>query len=154
MKAIWIVLACTVCFFACKKENADYRDKYVGDYDFAIVYTYPTLEWVDSFENTIITYYDSVYSYQGYIHKSAQADDRVLIHWGVDTIVIKDDIVFNQSNDMMVDSDGMLTYPEFPDGGYTYLSNASYLRNDSAKFKFSNGGLGAYALWNVIGTKK
>jgi hypothetical protein len=94
-KKILIFFSILFCFVACEKEQQDdYRDKYVGDYKFEITYNYPIYTWVDSLQTGILIWYDSIYYYSGFIKKSLNINDRVLIHWGTDTLTTIYDVVY------------------------------------------------------------
>lgn len=101
----------------------------------------------------MLIWHDSTYYYSGYIKKSKNTNNRILIHWGIDTLSIINNVVFNQSNEIIVDSNGILTYPEYFGGGHTNFYPPSYIRNDSARFNFGKGGLGTWVTWEVIGIK-
>ncbi len=151
-----IYISFLLCFFACEKEQneMDYRDKYVGDYKFEIVYYYPIYTWIDSLQIGILRWYDSTYSYSGFIEKSRNSVNRLLVHWGEDTLGVINNVVFTQSNEMIVDSAGMLSYPEYSGGGHTYFYPPAYIRNDTIRFNFGYGGLGMWCTWSVLGIKK
>lgn len=154
-KIILILFSILFCFVACEKEQQDdYRDKYVGDYKFEITYSDPIYIWVDSLQTGILIWSDSTYYYSGFIKKSLKVNNRVLIHWGIDTLTTISDVVYIQSNEMIVDSSGVLSYPEYSGGGHTHFYPPAYLRNDSAIFNFGMGGIGSWVTWDVIGVKK
>ena len=140
---------------SCDKENnIDYRDTYTGNYVSHITFNYPVYEWNDSLETDILTWYDSVYSFKGYIKKSANSENRILIHWGNDTICIINDIVFTQTNNVIVDTSGNLSYPEYDGGGHTHFYPPAFIKNDSVRFNFGCGGIGMYKTWNILGIKE
>jgi hypothetical protein len=153
MNKILILLLILISIIACEEEVLDYRDKYTGNYKFEITYSYPIYVWVDSLQMNWIYWNDTSYFYNGFIKKSANSENRILIHWGKDTLCIINNIVYTQTNEIIVDSSGILSYPEYSIGGHTSLSFPAYLRNDTARFIFESGGLGAYETWNVIGIK-
>ena len=155
LKAL-IFLSFLFCFLACEKEQSeiDYRDKYVGDYKFDIIYNYPIYTWVDSLQMSILIWHDTTYSYSGFIKKSTNSENRLLVHWGNDTLSIINNVVYTQTNEMIVDSSGILSYPEYFGGGHTYFYPPAYIRNDSTMFNFGSGGLGMWSTWNVTGLKK
>jgi hypothetical protein len=156
MKKTLILLPVFFCFLACKKEQPeiDYRDKYVGDYTFEIIHNYPIITRVDSLQTSILIWHDSTSFYSGYIKKSTSSKNRVLVHWGTDTLGIIKNIAYTQTNEIVVDSVGLLSYPEYSGGGHTFFYPPAFLRNDSASFNFGRGGLGAWVNWNVKGLKK
>lgn len=149
-----IFLSLLFCFIACKKEQneIDYRDKYVGDYIFEITHNYPVPIWYEP-QQLYYEHHDTTYSYSGFIEKSTSLENRLLIHWGNDTLVILNGIVFTQSNEMIVDSSGVLSYPEYYGGGMTGFYQPAYIRNDSIRFLFGRGRFDWHT-WDVLGLKK
>ena len=155
MKKVLILISFLVYIIACEeKQGIDYRDKYIGNYKFDIKYSYPIHIWVDSLQMNLLYWHDTSYSYSGFIKKSINSGDRVMIHWGDDTLCTINNVVYTQTNEIIVDSSGLLSYPEYSIGGHTSLYPPAYLRNDSARFVFGSGGLGAYVSWDVVGIKK
>ena len=144
------------CFVACEKEEPqieNYRDKYVGDYTFQITYTYPVGYWVEEIQGNAYTWKDTTYYYSGSIKKSTTFD-RILVDWGNDTLITIDNTTFIQKNEMIVDSLGNLSYPEYNGTGNTNFHLPASIENDSIEFHFAAGGLGLYVSWSVTGIKK
>lgn len=148
-----MILSTLFCFASCEPD--DYRDKYVGDYEYEIDYYYPTYVWHDSLQTWMLQWYDSIYSYSGYIQKSTNYDDRLLVHWGTETLFSINGTRFTKTNELVVDANGNLSYPEYYGGPYTTFGNhPSYIKNDTIRFDICSGGLGGYSDWTVVGVKQ
>ena len=144
--AIIVVLIAFVS--SCEKEK-DYRDKWVGTYDFKIRYqsAIPLIHYS----------LDTTYFYLGSVIRSAN-DTKVIVDWGNDTIRrLYNGEIFTQKSELTVDLIGQLTCPEYNEygGGNTYFgSSTSCISGDTISFYIKNGSLGARIEWNVIGIKQ
>jgi hypothetical protein len=139
-------------FLSCRKDDLgpDYRDQYIGKYNFNIKYSYPV--GYDSLH--FLIQHDSIYPFSGSIIKSKKSNNKIIVDWGNNP---KLGPSFAQNNELTVDSSGILTYPEYADAhgllGNYVLYNPSSIRNDTIKFEIGAGGLGWYSTWRVIGVK-
>lgn len=147
MKKALVLLSILFCFAACEKQEVDYRDKYVGDYAYRIDYSDMH---VGRYPASI--YSDTTWYYSGYIKKSVNSKDKVLIHWGNDTLkrFIRD---LFPSNELVVDSDGNLSSNDFNYSDKDSFYPPSYIRNDTVRFNFSTGGAGSSFHWEVTGVR-
>lgn len=129
--------------------TVDYRNQWVGAYDFTIRYhtylPYP-------FENE-----DTTYSYSGSIAKSVSYSNKILVDWGDNTIGGNNDVVFTQKSELTVDSNGKLTYPEYDIyesyNWYFYGTPYSYISGDTIRFGISTGAAAFALRWEVLGLK-
>ncbi len=156
MKTVLKLCLCLIFLFtSCKKEDKgyDYRDKYIGKYDFNIKYSYPNYKWVDSLQYYIVIYRDSNYFYSGFVLKSDFHYNKIIADWGSDTIAIINNNVFTQKSEFTIDSIGNLCYPEYGGSGHSHLYPPSYIYGDTMCFTICSGGLGSYSCWNVNGLK-
>jgi uncharacterized ubiquitin-like protein YukD len=137
---------------SCEKESQhDYRDIYVGKYDFHIKYHFPTGSYIDSIHDYI--WVDSNYSYEGSIIKSDEKD-KIIVDWGNDTLAGDGIRVFTQKSEFAIDSTGNLSYPFYPEVGHTRFWPPSYINNDTLRFTIGSGGMMYYSIWEVYGLKK
>jgi len=122
--------------------NVDYRNKWVGSYDFTIKYASSL-------------YGDTTYSYSSSITKSIFYSNKILVDWGNDTLVTLNGVTYTQKSELTVDTNGVLTYPEY--GGYSgyflYNTSYSYINGDTIRFGISASSLGFSRCWEVIGLK-
>src|ERR1700690_1457139 len=97
---------------SCKKDQTDYRDKYLGEYYFAIEYIHNTPEGHFPSDWNIVTI-DTSYSYSGYIAKSDAYKNKIIVDWGYDTIININDVAYTQKSNYTIDLKGNLSMPEF-----------------------------------------
>ncbi|MDL2227369.1 hypothetical protein LJC30_00585 [Odoribacter sp. OttesenSCG-928-L07] len=145
-----LLIACTILLFGCNENSSR---KYIGKYDFNIHHSYPVVEWNEELQHEIITWLDSTYSFDGSIKKSGTSN-KIIVHWGEDTLTIYNNTVFTQTSEFTVDIDGTLTYPEYGGSGHTNLYPPAYISNDTIVFTICAGGLGMYSCWSVLGVKQ
>jgi len=128
---IIFLLSLSFLLLCCEKES-DYRDKMTGTYSFKIRYGF-------------VPYYrDSFKNYTGYVKKSENFANKVIVQWGVK--IEKQDVTA-----LTVDEYGGLSFPDRDRN--TDFDLESFIRNDSIKFFITNGGLGAWMYWDVVGLK-
>ena len=135
-----LLLACT------KDEPVDYRDKMTGEYSYTIKY------------NTVppsILYKDTSLSCNGFINKSNEFDNKIIIDWGPDSISFDGVNLFTEKKfELTVDMEGNLSYPEYHMfHNNTQFSHDAFIRNDSINYWISSGGKGMAFIWNVSGIK-
>lgn len=172
MKKTLLFLSVLFCFMACEPEQAapeqpedtdtpgqpvylphdfqekgDYRDKYVGDYEYRVLY-----ESMNAGAYPDPIYRDTTWYYSGTISIADSTANRILVHWGKDTLYYYGP-VFTQSNQMIVDPEGVLGYPEYCRTVHMTFGPAS-IKNDTIRFRFTDGGAGSSKTWTVMGVKK
>jgi hypothetical protein len=87
MKKISLIGFLIIVFISsCEKDETDYRDKYVGEYNFEIRHTQNTYCGGD-LGHLCITYSDTGYSYIGSVRKSDTCNNEVIVDWGNDTVI-------------------------------------------------------------------
>jgi hypothetical protein len=124
----------------------------LGNYYFEIEYSYPTYSWIDSIPVGFTDWHDTNYTYNGSINKSKKSYNKIIVDWGNDTLAITNNVVFTQKSEFTIDSEGILSYPEYyPGFGNTCLFKPSYIKDDTIKFLIGSGGLGYYVKWQVNG---
>jgi len=151
-----IVAICVTLFSACKKEPVDYRDKWIGSYSFQIEYTYPTfIPHPEIPDHILIVYIDTTYTYSGSVKKSAQHHNKIIVDWGTDTIKWNgvDMTFFDQKNEITIDENGVLTYPEYGGTENNMFYPPADIKGHTIRFTITRGGLGAYGSWHVNGVK-
>jgi hypothetical protein len=126
----------------CDKENRDYRDVYIGNYYFQIIYTH----WIgpNSHIDTTI--------YSGYVKKKGNTTDRIIIRFGDD--IWGGDSLINDYPEPILKPDGTLEYPEYPTGGGNVYFGGKFISYDSLNFIMSYGGMGGGQRKDVFGHKK
>jgi hypothetical protein len=148
------VLEVFLVFFvaSCEKETQhDYRDIYVGKYDFDIKHYFPTGSYIDSIHDYI--WEDSNYSYEGSVIKSDEKN-KIIVDWGNDTLAGDGTRVFKQKSELAVDSTGNLSYPFYPEVGHTRFWPPSYINHDTLRFTIGSGGMMYYSIWEVYALKR
>ena len=134
--------------------TVDYRNQWMGTYDFNIAYSYPTfLPHPEIDGAVIIVYKDTTYFYLGSVGKSASHSNKILVDWGNDTIGTVNYKLFTQKSELTIDSSGELSYPEYGGFGYNEFFPPAYIKGDTICFIICCGGLGAHESWNVKGQK-
>ena len=154
MKKVFLLLPVLCCMLACESEpiepqSIDYRLQYVGDYEFTIDYwSYSAGAYPDPM------YRDTTWYYSGTV---SLVDDslknRVLVYWGDDELPGYMIPHLTQSNRMMVDTAGVLSYPEYCTTVHRLFKNA-FIRNDTIQWEFTDGGAGSGRSWTVTGVKE
>ncbi len=114
-------------FFACKK--ADYRDVYIGNWIFDVVYT-------EINTDSIGHYYSENYNYDGEV-VYGEADDEVLIKYADNHFV-----------QLTLEPDGELS--NFP----THYCSGRFVNTDSLSLFIKTGGLGGGTTLRINGCKK
>ncbi len=127
MKKIFTGFIFCLLLFGCKKEKFDYRNKFIGDYNFSI----HTTAWGSQ---TM----DTTYSYNGSI-KSSTTDDKINIYF-----------LENYSLEPIIYEDGSLVL----NMTYSYHFKGEFESTTKAKFFYSGGGLGGGGSYDVIGIKQ
>ncbi|MCL2722754.1 MAG: hypothetical protein FWD47_15600 [Treponema sp.] len=122
-----IVLA--VLLTTCKKET-DYRDKWVGDWDFVVEREW-WIMYTDEGKDT--TYYSGKISYGN------SSGDLYIKHSETDTLLID------------VDESGKLY---FSDGGGHDYADGQFEGNNKMILFYHDGGLGGWMAFNISGIKK
>jgi hypothetical protein len=147
MKKALVLLPVLAGMVACGKQQAeiDYREKYTGDYEYRVDHDKMNVGADPIWSHE--TWY-----YSGYIRIDAGSDDRVLVHWGNDTIYFYDPVI-TQSNRMIVEQDGELLFPEYPTHAHMQFGPA-FIRNDSISLRFQHGGAGSMRIWTITGVKE
>jgi len=86
---------------------------------------------------------------------SASHSNKIIVDWGNDIIANVNGVIFTQKSELTVNSDGRLTYPEYPafSNFSFYNTSFSYISGDTIRFGISEGGLGFWRQWEVIGLK-
>lgn len=127
-------------------ETIDYRLKYVGDYAYTIDYwSYSAGAYPDPMD------WDTTWYYSGTIRLVDDSlKNRVLVHWGDDSYAVPH---LTQSNKMIVDTTGVLSYPEYCRTVHQMFNDA-FIRNDTIRFEFTDGGAGSAKRWTVTGVKE
>ena len=130
-------------------ETIDYRLKYVGDYAYTIDYwSYNAGAYPDPM------YRDTTWYYSGTI---SLVDDslknRVLVTWGDGELPAYMMPHLTQSNRMIVDTTGVLSYPEYCRTVHQMFNDA-FIRNDTIRFELTDGGAGSAKRWTVTGVKE
>ncbi len=154
MKKAFLLLPVLCYLVACEPqpiepEPIDYRLKYVGDYAYTIDYwSYSAGAYPDPM------YRDTTWYYSGTI---SLVDDslknRVLVHWGDDKLPIYMTPHLTQSNKIIVDTAGVLSYPEYCTTDQKMFLDA-FIRNDTIRWEFTDGGAGSWRSWTVTGVKE
>jgi len=142
------------------KVIVDYRSKWAGKWDFQINCCYPIEielnEWPYSYYKWIHVYTN----YSGWIALFSHPQ-KIIVKWGADNYfrrselpgLILDSFYFKRINELTVDLNGNLSYPEYGGHGHTNFWGGKVC-NDTIVFEISSGGLGAYISCEVIGIKK
>ncbi len=133
---------------SCKKIDSDYRDKYIGNYTFNVIYTYPILR-----SDTVFGI-SQEYSYNGSIRKTDGFNNKITVDWGKDTIWAFSLEVIEHRCVLTIDSSGVLSYPTYPDMDNNNFYSPAYIKGDSIKFNFSAGGNAMFSTWTIKGFKK
>ncbi len=141
-----IITFILISLFACKKdEPVDYRDKMMGTYFFTIEY--------NSFPPSIL-YKDTSISFNGFIYKSNEFDNKIIVDWRPNSISFDGDNYYTQRKlDLTVDKEGNLCFPEYHSINNTRFSPDAYIRNDSISYWISSGGKERAFVWDVLGIK-
>lgn len=152
MKHIPVLLTFFIIFVSsCKKDDeTDYRNNFVGNYNLEIKHSYQ--EYSSGF---FLEYLDSIYFFDGSVTKSNTNLNKIVVNWGTGTIATINGFNLTHKNEMIVDSQGSLSYPELDDLSAVWLDKSSKLTDDSILFKL---GLHAGAVnnmsWDVKGVKE
>ena len=125
-----IVAICVTLFSTCKKDKEDYRDKWVGEWDFVV----EKFWWVGGEE----TENDTLY-YSGKISLGDNDNDLYVEYIDNDTL------------NLIVNEDGELSVY---DENYHYHAEGQFERKNKVHFKFHGGGLGGGSTYTVDGIKK
>jgi len=136
-------------FASCEIEDWDYRNKYVGDYDFEISHHYTTVD-----EGAYITHHEENSTYSGTVRKSFLHFDRINVDWGSGTVNLEGgNTVEREKTVLVVDDDGNLSLPVEDEGFF----HPAYIHGDTIRFTFYTG-LGMahmlYSSYYVYGLKK
>ena len=137
------ILIFLVLLAGCEKENTDYRDKYIGNYNFVIV----TEDWSVTYTHFDTTYFD------GSIEKNNNSKDRVYIRFGNSRWVSygnppQDTCVGTEYPNPVVNQNGSLIYPEWS------RFTGAFVNLDSVKLEMASGGHGFGTIKYVYGHKK
>ncbi len=152
-KALLLLPVLCYLMVACEPESIepdplDYRLQYVGDYSFTInFWSYSAGAYPDPI------YRDTAWYYSGSI---SLVDDslknRILVHWGDDASGYYSPHL-TQSNKMIVDTAGVLSYPEYCNTIHNKFQDA-FIRNDTIRWEFTAGGTGSWRSWTVTGVRE
>ena len=138
-----------LCFYACEKKpeyniiNYDFRDDYIGDYEFVIHQIIGNIKQ----GNTL----DSTYIRNGFVDKYGKIRDSLLqISYGTDTFLRVNENgiekVLAENSALKLSSDNSLSYPGGIGGyGHTFV-NGKFINADSLVLYVSAGGNG---FWNA-----
>jgi hypothetical protein len=156
MKHISCFLLLLLIATSCQKlqDSPDYRDKFTGIFDFHIDYTYPEYKWIDSLQIHVMVWHDTAYDYSGYVVRSENHKDKVIVRWGDESIAVVNGVAYTQKNELTIDREGILTYPGYGGFGHTHFYPPAFIRDDSIRFNISAGGMGFYSVWKVKGLRK
>jgi hypothetical protein len=98
-----------------RKRVLDYRNKFIGKYDFTIVHSYATYDY----SSDRITGGSKTLFYAGSVQKSFFHINRINVDWGSGTVPTEDgQEVQRDKTPLQVDEDGNLEYPEISEGFY------------------------------------
>ncbi len=118
--------------FSCKKNVFDFRNKYVGDYEF--VYTY------SSWQMNLGVYASGTNNYSGRVYYDKNTKDKIKIEYN------------NSTLDLGIDKDGNLSLACGTSAGK--FESKSKLTINSSSNACPGGGLGGGTNYSLIGTKK
>ncbi|MFZ4798139.1 MAG: hypothetical protein ACOYMA_11645 [Bacteroidia bacterium] len=146
-----IVIFFAILFTACSKEEikSDYRDIYIGNYTFYILHGYPVFMPDKGYFRTI----DTNYTYNGSIKKSNNTN-KIIVDWGKETILSVPPIAYTQKSELTIDSNGNLSYPEYPTWANHRFMEPAFIKGDTIKFIITAGGNPTLFEWKVTGIKK
>jgi hypothetical protein len=145
MKNLAILLLITCSFFSCGKDEIDYREKYVGNYNYSI---YQSSYSVGRYPDPLWQY--DTFAFSGSIAIVESSANRLLVHWGKDTIITYDP-GFTRRDEMIVDKNGEITYTR-PSYSRHFFGPAS-INNDTIHFRFEAMGAGSGVIWSITGVK-
>jgi hypothetical protein len=132
LKRLYFLLICFCCIaqFGCEKHPFDYRNKYLGNYNFTVHET----EWTYSLGTTL----DTTYAYIGEVS------------YGSDENTVSISYTENYSATTVVNEDGSLKcYSGTGSIGFC----GEFESKSTVAFDYSYGGLGGGATFNVYGEK-
>jgi hypothetical protein len=99
-------------------------------------------------------YWDTTWYYSGTVNLVDDSlNNRVLVHWGDGELPSFFIPHLTQSNRMIVDTAGVLSYPEYSNIVHQVFRDA-LIRNDTIRFEFTDGGAGSSRSWTVTGVKE
>lgn len=139
-------------FNSCTKEiESDFRDVYVGVFEFTIHH----IKGNDMDGN----FYDSTSIRNGYIARYGSVYDSLLmISYGTDTIMFCTEVgiekIVKENSPFKLMPDQSLAYPGGIGGyGHTYV-NGECISSDSIELHISSGGLGFWSTRTIIAIRK
>jgi hypothetical protein len=140
---------------SCEKDENDFRDAYIGEYNFSINLVKNSFEYDVDPSRGHFALSDTITYYLGSVEKATSDADKIIVNWGKNSLDAGNGILIEKQNTIFSIYEGaILKLEHLDDMDEVYFSGL--IQGDTIKFSLAMfGGMAhqLYSDWSVVGTK-